>query len=548
MSKVGRNQLCPCGSGKKSKRCHGAFGAPQELAVPREILDQKIKELEAVRVRRAQQQGLGRPIIAATLNNRRIVVVGKRLHWSDRWLTFHDFLRDFLFGLLGKDWLEKETGKAASCRHRIVQWFYRATENIRRDATGPGDVFSTPMTGAGRAFLNLAYNVYLIAHHTEKDGHRTVGGYVDRLKSVRSDDFTGALFETYAAASFLKAGFVLDFENEQDGSISHVEFSATYPKTGKKFSVEVKSRDRSQVDSLEVDDVKRLRVANKLNKALGKNAAYSRVVIIEVNVPEVVRSQDGWPAAAQKQIEDSEKTKFPDGCEKPSAYVFVTNHAFHNNLATIDVGVQMLAAGFKIPDFGLDARHKSYREVLEARERHCEMFALMNSMRTHYEIPSTFDGEIPELAFRGAAGAPRLQIGRLYQVPTAAGGAAPGRLRDVLVDEHAKTAMGVYELSTGENVMASCPMSEAELAAYKRYPDTFFGQVKSPPRQASTLVELCDFFYETYRNTSKERLLEWLAGAPDFEHLAILSQKELAVVYCERCALSAGAKHGFSSN
>jgi preprotein translocase subunit SecA len=27
-AKVGRNELCPCGSGKKFKRCHGASGGP----------------------------------------------------------------------------------------------------------------------------------------------------------------------------------------------------------------------------------------------------------------------------------------------------------------------------------------------------------------------------------------------------------------------------------------------------------------------------------------------------------------------------------------
>jgi preprotein translocase subunit SecA len=28
---VGRNELCPCGSGKKFKRCHGAPGGPTGL-------------------------------------------------------------------------------------------------------------------------------------------------------------------------------------------------------------------------------------------------------------------------------------------------------------------------------------------------------------------------------------------------------------------------------------------------------------------------------------------------------------------------------------
>jgi preprotein translocase subunit SecA len=30
-AEIGRNQLCPCGSGKKYKRCHGAPGGPTGL-------------------------------------------------------------------------------------------------------------------------------------------------------------------------------------------------------------------------------------------------------------------------------------------------------------------------------------------------------------------------------------------------------------------------------------------------------------------------------------------------------------------------------------
>jgi hypothetical protein len=32
--------------------------------------------------------------------------------------------------------------------------------------------------------------------------------------------------------------------------------------------------------------------------------------------------------------------------------------------------------------------------------------------------------------------------------------------------------------------------------------------------------------------------MEWLAGAPDYEHLKTLSQKDLAIILCERWALS----------
>ena len=133
----------------------------------------------------------------------------------------------------------------------------------------------------------------------------------------------------------------------------------------------MKARDRgtSVAGAEDVDDVKRLRVANKLNKALGKKAVHTRVVMIEINVPDVVTSFEGWPAAAMEQIRYNEKTDFPGGEKKPSAYVFVTNHAFHNNLACSDAGMQVLATGFHIPDFGPDARHSSYKGILESARR-----------------------------------------------------------------------------------------------------------------------------------------------------------------------------------
>ena len=293
MTNIGRNQPCPCGSGKKYKKCHGAYTvkeSPLNFPDSQAALAQGIKEVEARHARREKQQGLGRPIIAAKLRDHQMVAVGKRVHFSDKWHTFHDFLRDHLFGLLGKEWGAAELAKPLEERHRILRWFDQATEDARRTGTKTGEVYTAPMSGAVRAFINLAYNVYLIAHHTEKDGDAIVKRYIDRLKSTRSDDFAGALFETYAAAAFLKAGFKLAFENERDGSASHVEFVALYPKTGKRFSVEVKARERGTVDpgADDVDDVKRLRVANKLNKALGKKAAHTRVVMIEINVPDVV--------------------------------------------------------------------------------------------------------------------------------------------------------------------------------------------------------------------------------------------------------------------
>jgi hypothetical protein len=80
MTKIDRNQPCPCGSGKKFKYCHGRL-APSGAAgpLPSEVwtgIDQKLKEVKALHARREKQQGLGRPIVSTKTDSGRIIVVG----------------------------------------------------------------------------------------------------------------------------------------------------------------------------------------------------------------------------------------------------------------------------------------------------------------------------------------------------------------------------------------------------------------------------------------------------------------------------------------
>ena len=91
-----------------------------------------MKQVNALAARRQKQQGLGRPIIAAKLRDHQMVAVGNRVHLSNEWRTFHDFLRDHLFSLLGKEWGDAELTKPLEERHRIIRWFDQASEDARR--------------------------------------------------------------------------------------------------------------------------------------------------------------------------------------------------------------------------------------------------------------------------------------------------------------------------------------------------------------------------------------------------------------------------------
>ena len=55
----------------------------------------------------------------------------------------------------------------------------------------------------------------------------------------------------------------------------------------------------------------------------------------------------------------------------------------------------------------------------------------------------------------------------------------------------------------------------------------------------SAFKEIYDWFYRSYGETSRERLLELMKNAVGIQHLKQLSQPDLAKFYCEGLAYSA---------
>jgi hypothetical protein len=89
-------------------------------------------------------------------------------------------------------------------------------------------------------------------------------------------------------------------------------------------------------------------------------------------------------------------------------------------------------------------------------------------------------------------------------------------------------------VDNGRSGIWKIPLSSDEMAAWNRHPDTFFGVVGQRKKQAETPLELYDFCHNSFRRETKERLLEVMAGSPDFDRLKTLTQVELAKVHAER--------------
>src|SRR5688500_2503282 len=143
--KVGRNEACPCKSGKKYKHCHGSPAAPAALQASHRYPDvQQLSSFqEAMRRQRTNQQGLGTPIISAEMRGTRFVAVKNRLLHSNKWRTFIDFLGDYNMTAIGKDgWGTKEIEeKRLEDRHPILQWYDKVCQNQREHYKEPGKVY-----------------------------------------------------------------------------------------------------------------------------------------------------------------------------------------------------------------------------------------------------------------------------------------------------------------------------------------------------------------------------------------------------------------------
>jgi hypothetical protein len=514
--RVGRNEACPCGSGKKYKRCHGF--APARRA--EDVSELELGRLEALERQRKQQQGLGRPILSTELNGRRFVAVGDTVYASNRWKTFHDFLMDYGRDALGKEWWREQDNKRGDERHLVVSWFHAAN-----DLLTAGEVLGRPMNAAVSAYLQFAYDLFSL-----KNNLKIRDRLVQRLKN--DANFDGARYELYVAAAFTRAGFHIEFEDEDDPTTTHCEFSATHARTAKSFSVEAKRRAGGSEASAQRG---RIRMGRRLTDALQKTARHERVVFIDINTFEAAAAPDEMPASMRRALDDTHRFEGSSaGQALPPAYLFITNRPFSRELDGPPVLNGFIPEGFRIPAFKRDAPFRSIREAVDARDTHIEMNELIASMSEHTEVPATFDGEVPELAFGDHP--PRLQIGCRYVIPDASGNAVPGTLESAAVLERERLAYGAYAFEDGRRVIATTPLTEAEIAAYKRHPDTFFGVVEEVPKKLTSPVEMYDLIYSTYRDTPKEKLLEFMAGAPDLKSLKTLGQSELARVYAERCA------------
>lgn len=519
--KIGRNQPCPCGSGKKYKHCHGNISADPF----RFDSGSNFQRIQAKQRIRERQQGEGRPIIAFKHGERQFVAVGNRLMWSDKWKSFPDFLGDYLKRVVGPDWGNTEIKKSFEERHPLMQWYDAYCRYQQEVIKRPGTLGSYEIVGIVACYLGVAYSLYLLDHNVELQAR-----LLNRLKDKRQ--FQGAYYELLMANVLIRAGFKLTLEDETDGATKHCEFAAISSKTGKKYWVEAKMRGvagilgRTNEDG--GPDGKPLgSLIPHLNAALAKPATDERLIFIDLNgeLPGDT-GEDNRPAFIEAAVKRLTRYESEGKAEGKTAYVFVTDIAWHRSLLGHPLAV-VAPFGLGFPDFNRSGFFRMSERYMQDR-KHQDAIRIAEGFTSLTNYPSTFDGKLPSEAYGNSQ---RVLIGEIYDF---GGDIGVGLVTAATVMTEAKHAVfGVTRLSDGVSQVIRKPMTDLELADYQQNSDVYFGRIEPKQKVNKTPYEFFESLVEIHLPWKTEQILDKMKGHADYERLKELPHEHLVAVYCE---------------
>ena len=241
------------------------------------IEEQQHKELE-----RCLKFGEVRPAIHADYRGYKVVAVGNEVHWSKHWRTFPDSLQDYIKSVVTPEWGKAELAKPFDDRHQIMKWYDAMCRYQQKQKPGPDGLYGTIPNGLWRAYLLLSHDLYTLRHHSALQT-----AVVARLK--HKDQFQGARHELFAAATCIRAGYDIEYEDEGDNSRRHPELIAKHRATGQQIAVEAKSRHRPGVLGFagprQPTEPVLAGIERLLTDALAKPASYPYVIFFDLNLP-----------------------------------------------------------------------------------------------------------------------------------------------------------------------------------------------------------------------------------------------------------------------
>jgi len=343
--KIGRNSPCPCGSGKKYKKCHLFSGEPIMIphitkVEPTAETDKIMHEIELQQVeRRKRLAELGVFIdfvIPTHFKGKKIWALGSRIYpYQKEDETFHEFIAHALKLELGREWWEKQVKLPENERHFIIKCFakhYEWKQKNERPENRYKGLWRAKPDGYSRALTSLAFDVCSLLHAVHLPEV-----FLAKLRAY--EGYQSVRYEIAVAAMFARMGYKISFLDEkfagQKEQPKHSEFIATHPETGEEIYVEVKSKERKGVLHREGEFVAEHEFRSSVSK-LYRHALTQRqpgkpfIVFIDMNLPlsPNINPGDNLWVKVITRMRDSANFATKGQASPTNAIVF-TNYSYH---------------------------------------------------------------------------------------------------------------------------------------------------------------------------------------------------------------------------
>jgi len=516
VNKIGRNEQCPCGSGKKFKKCHGSFEtmkeAPPGLQAAAAEAYRRHQAKEAVRQR---QQGFGKPIITAELKGSRIVCVANRVMWSNKWRFFPDFLLAYLKETLGHAWGD---ANRSSLDHPVFRWLERLTSHPARVPDGP---VVAQETGYITGVFGLGYALYLLAHHDQ-----VLPDMVAKLRDPKT--FRPTMYEAVVGAAFAVAGFKIETGEAARGSVSKPEFWVTSP-SQQRYAVEAKLKVSWKAtcdpDNAEFAAELRQWIRDRFYEAARKGLP-NPIYWFELSIPAPL------PPEAWTKIHDlivanlrEAETMTVAGQTVSPAYIFVTNNSHFVNDDTLGSPFFAMAEGYRMDDFRSGVTME-IEAALAAYDKHRDISWVLDCLKEIQRIPITFDGYPSEMLNEDGQPLTTMQIGQPISVESPNGEILTGVMEDITASGDNAWVV-VRKSETNERVITQIPLTSQEQEGIKRHGDQLFGKATTSKSLGDDPFALYQWFLDTFRGYDRKALLNQVGASPRRAEFEALSDPDL---------------------
>jgi len=297
----------------------------------------------------------------------RAVSAGNKIFKIPMGESWFGFLYNLLAEEIGSDWFAGELDRPVGVRHILADWYVIVCEReLDQDGLFTRHDHAAEI-GTTLAFRSVAYDIFCLLQAMNLSPK-----LLARLR--HPDQFEGARYELWVAATLARAGFTIEFFDEDDRSSKHGEGVATHTGSGKKYWFEAKRQHRRGFDYLRAFfDRLPLKVDAKLvAEAMKKPADDERLIFIDVNrAPwEGTVGSAPWIGAFRKSLNLLERQPWYRLDPNSKAFVMVTNHPYHF-LSTVrpDPQQQFFGTAFNMPEFkpqALDVDHPVIFELMQS--------------------------------------------------------------------------------------------------------------------------------------------------------------------------------------